>query len=193
MAGHQTEGAAQRVAGWSRRTPWWLPPHSRSQRGPRRGHRRRHQGSHAAAAHLARRQGAAPGPPHRQTVALEPLAQGRQSQEALRVHLRPPQRAGTRPAQGRPSLVGRARFASRRRGEPAAQTRQLRLEPGAGLQRIRAHDRPQVAREATHRTVAQRTDHHRDLRRHVGARQEVGAPQTTRWPWQRWRVSVWSS
>ena len=66
--------------------------------------------------------------------------------QALRLHLRPPQRAGTRPAPRRHAVVGRARLLPRRRGQPAPRRRRLRLAPGARLQRVGPDDRPLAAR-----------------------------------------------
>ena len=45
------------------------------------------------------------------------------------------------PPRHEPDVVGRARPEHRRRDQPACQGRQLRLEPGVGLQRERPHDR----------------------------------------------------
>ena len=69
-----------------------------------------------------------------------------QQGQALRPHLGPPERPGPGPARRRHAVVGRARTRPRRRGQPAAQRRRLRLEPGARLQRVGPDDRPVAAR-----------------------------------------------
>ncbi|WP_275693294.1 PQQ-dependent sugar dehydrogenase [Nocardioides sp. TF02-7] len=71
---------------------------------------------------------------------------------------------GARPAGRRLAVVGRARQPPRRRGQPAPSGRQLRLEPGARLQRVRAADRPLAARQAGQRPLAFRHPDDRDLR-----------------------------
>ena len=91
-------------------------------------------------------------------------------QAPLRAHLRTPQRPGPRPAPRRHALVGRARHLPRRRGQQAGGGRQLRLEPGARLQRVGADDRLRAARQAARRQVAVRRPDARDLRRDVRPR-----------------------
>ena len=75
---------------------------------------------------------------------------------ALHPHLRPPQRAGTHPARRRHAVVGRARARPRRRGQPPAQRRRLRLEPGPGLQRVGPDDRPVAPGQAGARRAGSR-------------------------------------
>ena len=88
----------------------------------------------------------------RQAVAEEPLHHVRTTSEALRADLRPPQRPGPGLPQGQGwRLVDRAGHLPRRRGQRAPQRRRLRLQPGAGLQRGRADDRPVAAGQAAQR------------------------------------------
>ena len=130
------------------RPPRRLPPAARARRRrPPRRHRRRRRRHQPARPRLARRQGAAV---HRRTGAPmpdNPFADA-SSARALRLDLRPPQRPGPRAARRRVALVGRARQLPRRRGQPPRARRRLRLEPGPGLQRVGADDRPVAARRA---------------------------------------------
>ncbi len=154
-----------------------LPPPARRQRVPRRRHRRcgdRHQPAGPA---LPRRQDPPARPEERRTLEGQPLPEGRRPRQALRAHLRPPQRPGTRPAQGRQPVVGRARPRRRRRGQQAGAGRQLRLEPGARLQRVRPDDRPGSAGQADRGALLHRQPDPGHLGLHVRLRQEVGPLQ----------------
>ena len=84
---------------------------------------------------VARRQDAAARPDDGPPWPGNPFVDARNKHKRYVLHLRPPQRAGPRPAPRRHALVGRARLPPRRRGQPAARRRRLRLAPGAGLQR----------------------------------------------------------
>ena len=79
-----------------------------------------------------------------------PFANG-SGPQALRAHLRPPQRPGRGRARRRHAVVDRAGQRPRRRGEPAHERRRLRLEPRARLQRVGPDDRPVPARQAASR------------------------------------------
>ena len=108
---------------------------------PLRRHRRRRRRHQPAGPRQPGREGPAGEPRHRGRLAREPLRQQRERQHPPDLQLRPPQRAGPRhPPQQRHVLDGRARPRSRRRGQPGP-GRQLRLEPGARVQRGRPDDR----------------------------------------------------
>ena len=93
----------------------------RQRRAPGRHGRRRHR-HQPAGQDVARRQDADARPGHGRAVAEQPVHRRRQPASALRAHLRAPQRAGPRPAQGRHPVVRRARPRPRRRGQPPART-----------------------------------------------------------------------
>ena len=98
------------------------------------------------------------------------------------VDLRPPQRAGPRPARGRDVVVGGAGQLSRRRGQPARPWRRLRLEPGAGLRRVRADDRPVVARHAARGRLVVRRPDRSPRRERRGCTAPSGAAWRAPWP-----------
>ena len=94
----------------------------------------------------------------------------------LRVHLRPPQRPGPRPAPGdQRAVVGRARHRPRRRGEPPRARRELRLGPGARATTSRG-PMTDLAKfpSARPRDVELGVPDRRDQRRHVPHRPPMG-------------------
>ena len=94
-----------------------------------------------------------------------------------RLQLRPPQRprAVDPPRYGR-NLECRTRSGHRRRGQPDRGRRQLRLEPGAGLQRGGPHDRPGGVPRCRHRRLPNRTTDPGVVRRGVPRSSTVGNP-----------------
>ena len=166
--GHDGQDAAQGAA-HQQRAARRLPTADHQERRAAGRHRRRRGRHQPAEPRLPGRQDAAAQPDHREAVADQPVHQ-RQRQAPLRPDLRTPQRPGPRPAPRRHPLVGRARFLPRRRGQQAGGGRQLRLEPGARLQRVGADDRLRAARQAARRPVAVRRPDARDLGRVVRPR-----------------------
>ena len=83
-------------------------------------------------------------------VARQPVRQRRQQAQALRLHLRPPQRPGSRPARdGTLWSVEHGSFRDDEVNRLGGGAR-LRLAPGARLQRERPDDRPVAAGPAGH-------------------------------------------
>ena len=130
-----------------------------------------------------------PGLARRQGAAHHDRRRGRAGQRGRALpqrdlHVRASQRAGPRLRRRRHRLLDRARARPRRRGQPPRASGQLRVGPGARVQRGRPDDRPHQVPERGARAVELGLADHRPVGGRHPVRARGGRAGTRRWPWR---------